>query len=111
MAKQLNFEHKGKEYTLEFTRDSIKQMEREGFIATELATKPMNTLPQLFAGAFKAHHKWDVKQKQIDEMFGLFTNKNALLEKLAEMYHEPFEALMDDENIDQGNAISWEANF
>ncbi len=111
MAKQLNFEYKSKEYTLEFTRDSIKQMEREGFVATELATKPMNTLPQLFAGAFKAHHKWDVKQKQIDEMFSLFTNKNALLEKLAEMYHEPFEALMDDENIDAGNAIAWEANF
>ncbi len=111
MGKQLNFEYKGKEYTLEFTRESIKQLEREGFVASDIATKPMNTLPQLFAGAFKAHHKWDVKQKQIDEMFNLFTNKNALIEKLAEMYHEPFETLMDDENIDGGNAIAWEANF
>ena len=30
MAKQLNFEYKGKEYTLEFTRETVKQMEREG---------------------------------------------------------------------------------
>ena len=111
MAKQLNFEYKGKEYTLEFTRESIKQMEREGFVATEMAAKPMLTLPKLFSGAFKAHHKFDAKQKTIDEMFNLFTNKSALLEKLAEMYHEPFEALMDDENIDEGNAIAWEANF
>ena len=111
MAKTLNFEYKGKEYTLEYTRETIKQMEREGFVAEDVANKPMLTLPKLFAGAFKAHHKFDAKQKVIDEMFERFTNKGALLEKLAEMYHEPFEALMDDENIDEGNAIAWEANF
>ena len=80
MAKQLTFEHKGKTYTLEYTRESIKQMEREGFVASNIATKPMTTLPQLFAGAFKANHRFDIKQKQIDEMFGLFKNKNALVE-------------------------------
>ena len=111
MAKQLNFKHKGKEYTLEYTRESVKQMEREGFVANEIITKPMLTLPKLFAGAFKAHHKYDTKQKQIDEMFELFTNKSALVEKLAEMYAEPIESLMDDENVDSGNAIAWDANF
>lgn len=111
MAKTLNFEYKGKEYTLEYTRETIKQMEREGFVAEDMVSKPMTTLPKLFAGAFKAHHKFDAKQKVIDEMFERFTNKGALLEKLAEMYHEPFETLMDDENIDEGNAIAWETNF
>ena len=111
MAKTLNFEYKGKDYTLEYTRETIKQMEREGFIAENVVTKPMTTLPKLFAGAFKAHHKFDAKQKLIEEMFDLFTNKGALLEKLVEMYRDPLEALMDDENIDEGNAIKWEANF
>ena len=111
MAKQLNFEYEGKEYTLEFTRESIKQMEREGFVANDVVNKPMNTLPKLFAGAFKAHHKFDTKQKKIDEIFELFKNKQALVEKLAEMYSEPMETLMDDEAIDEGNAIAWEANF
>ena len=109
MAKQLTFEFKGKEYTLEYTRESVKQMEREGFVGEDVVKKPLNTLPKLFAGAFKAHHKFDVKQKQIDEMFDLFKNKNALVEKLAEMYAEPMEALMDD--ADEGNAITWETNF
>ena len=109
MAKKLEFNYQGKDYTLEYTRESVKQMEREGFVANEIVTKPMLTLPKLFSGAFKAHHKYDVKQKQIDEMFDLFKNKEALIEKLAEMYHEPFEALMDDSN--EGNAIAWEANF
>ena len=111
MAKQLNFEYNGKEYTLEFTRESVKQMEREGFVAADIVTKPLLTLPKLFSGAFKAHHKYDAKQKLIDEMFDLFTNKSALVEKLAEMYHEPVSELMDDDNIDAGNAIAWEANF
>ena len=109
MAKKLEFNYQGKDYTLEYTRDSVKQMEREGFVANDIIAKPMLTLPKLFSGAFKAHHKYDVKQKQIDEMFDLFKNKDALIEKLAEMYHEPFEALMDDS--DSGNAIAWEANF
>ena len=74
-------------------------------------TKPMLTLPKLFAGAFKAHHRFDVKQKQIDEIFELFKNKQALVEKLAEMYAEPMETLLDNDNIDAGNAISWDASF
>lgn len=111
MGKQLNFEFKGKEYNLEYTRESVKQMEREGFVAKDIMEKPMLTLPKLFAGAFKAHHRFDTKQKQIDEIFELFTNKQALVEKLAEMYAEPMETLMDNDNIDEGNAIAWEANF
>lgn len=111
MAKQLTFEYENKEYTLEFTRESVKQMEREGFVASDVVSKPMNTLPKLFAGAFKAHHRFDVKQKKIDEIFELFSNKQALIEKLAEMYAEPMETLMDDEAIDAGNAIKWDATF
>lgn len=109
MAKQLKFEYNKKEYTLEYTRESVKQMEREGFVAEDIVTKPMLTLPKLFAGAFKAHHRFDVKQKQIDEIFDLFTNKAALIEKLAEMYHEPMEELLED--TDEGNGITWDANF
>jgi hypothetical protein len=85
-------------------------MEREGFVANDVVTKPMNALPKLFAGAFKAHHRFDVKQKEIDKIFELFTNKQALIEKLAEMYAEPMEALLDNDN-DEGNVIAWEANF
>lgn len=110
MSKKLNFEYKGKEYTLEYTRETIKQMEREGFVSEDIIKKPMSSLPKLFAGAFKANHRFDAKQKIIDEIFDNFTNKLALVEKLSEMYSEPMEALMDDPE-DSGNAIAWEANF
>jgi hypothetical protein len=109
MAKKLEFEFNGKDYTLEYTRESIKQMEREGFSANDIVNKPMNTLPKLFAGAFKANHRY-VKQNVIDEIFDKFTNKQALIEKLSEMFAEPMEALLDDP-VDSGNAIAWETNF
>lgn len=110
MAKQINLEYNGKKYCLEYTRESVKQMEREGFVANEIITKPMLTLPKLFAGAFKAHHKYDAKQKVIDEIFDALANKGALLEKLAEMYNEPMETLLDDCG-DEKNAIAWDASF
>ena len=111
MGKQIKFEYKDKEYTLEYTRETVKQMEREGFVASDIVNKPMLTLPKLFAGAFKAHHKFDTKQKLIDEIFELFKNKQALIEKLAEMYAEPMETLMDNDSVDAGNAIAWDPNF
>jgi hypothetical protein len=110
MSKQINFEYEGKEYTLEFTRESIKQMEREGFLLEDVARKPVSTLPIFFAGAFKAHHRYDAKQKKIEEMFEKFTDKEALFSKLLDMYQYPMEELIDNEN-NEGNAIAWDANF
>ena len=52
MAKQIKFEYKGKDYCLEYTRETVKQMERDGFKTENLLSKPMLTLPLLFAGAF-----------------------------------------------------------
>ena len=62
MAKTINFTYEGKDYTLEFTRRTIRQMEDEGFVARNIDDRPMTLLPALFAGAFKAHHRF-VKQE------------------------------------------------
>ena len=95
MSKQLNFTYNGIEYTLEYTRRTVEQMEREGFVAEEIKTKPMTMLPTLFAGAFKAHHRF-VKREVIDEIYSKMSNKGELIGKLAEMYNEPIMALVDD---------------
>ena len=105
MSKQLNFAYKGTDYTLEFTRKSVEQMEREGFVADDIHTKPMTTLPALFAGAFKAHHRW-VKREVIDEIYGLMKNKGDLIGKLAEMYNEPILALVDEPDESSEN-LTW----
>lgn len=109
MAKDIRFVHDGKEYRLEFTRKSIEIMERQGFVASDIVEKPMTTLPALFAGAFLAHHRY-VKREVIDEIFAKMTNKQELLSKLAEMYNEPIEALMEEPEPNEGN-VTWEASF
>jgi hypothetical protein len=105
MSKQLNFQYKGTEYTLEFTRRTVEQMEREGFVAEDLKTKPVSMLPTLFAGAFKAHHRF-VKPDVIDEIFSKMTNKADLIGKLAEMYNEPIMALIDEPDESSEN-LTW----
>ena len=109
MSKQLNFSYNGTEYTLEFTRKTVEQMERNGFVAEDLQNKPMSTLPTLFAGAFKAHHKY-VKREVIDEIFSKMTNKADLIGKLAEMYSEPIMALVDEPEESEGN-LDWTASW
>ena len=105
MSKQLNFKYNGTEYTLEFTRRTVEQMEREGFVAEDLKTKPMLLLPTLFAGAFKAHHRF-VKPDVIDEIFSKMTNKADLIGKLAEMYNEPIMALIE-EPAESSENLTW----
>ena len=105
MSKQLKFEYKGTEYTLEYTRRTVEQMEREGFVAEDIKSKPMTMLPTLFAGAFKAHHKL-VKPEVINEIFSKMTNKGDLIGRLVEMYNETIMALVEEPDESSEN-LTW----
>ena len=109
MAQQLKFTFEGKEYVLEFTRRTVTEMEKKGFIAAEVEQKPMSTLPALFEGAFLAHHRF-VKKDVIDNIFAHMTNKEDLIGKLAEMYNEPIMALVEEPEENEGN-VSWTASW
>jgi hypothetical protein len=109
MAKQIIFTYDGKEYTLEYTRRTIKQMEDEGFVARNIDDRPMTLLPALFAGAFKAHHRF-VKTDVIDEIYAHMPNKEDLIGKLAEMYNEPIVSLME-EPEDTAKNVEWTASW
>ena len=109
MAKTITIKYEGTEYTLEFTRKSIEAMERQGFVISDIGDKPMSTLPTLFAGAFLAHHRF-VKNEVIDAIFAKLTNKQEFIQKLAEMYSEPLESLMDEPEVSEGN-LTWGASW
>lgn len=109
MAKTLIFTYKGNDYTLEFTRKTIQQMERNGFVASDIDTKPMTTLPALFAGAFLAHHRFE-KREVIDDIYQHMTNKEELIGKLAEMYNDPIMSLMEEPEDKSGN-VDWTTDF
>ena len=109
MAKQLKFTYQDKEYVLEYTRKSVEIMEKKGFVASDIETKPMTVLPALFAGAFLAHHKYE-KPEVIETIYSKLTNKQELIGKLAEMYNEPIMALVDEPQESEGN-LDWTASW
>ena len=109
MAKQLTFTYDGKDYTLEFTRRTVAEMEKKGFIASDITDKPMTTLPALIAGAFLAHPPF-VKEDIINDIYSKLTKKEDLIGKLAEMYNEPILALVEEPEKAEGN-LDWTATW
>lgn len=110
MAKQLTFTYDGKDYTLEFTRRTVAEMEKKGFIASDITDKPMTMLPALFAGAFLAHHRF-VKEDVINDIYSKLTNKEDLIGKLAEMYNEPIMTLVEEPDENTEGNLDWTATW
>lgn len=107
MAKQLIFSFDGKDYTLEFTRQTVRMMEEKGFIAGDIEDKPMSTLPSLFEGAFLAHHRFE-KKETVNRIYAQLGKKHELIEKLAEMYNDPIQSLLDEP--EEGN-VEWTSSW
>lgn len=106
MANKITFTYEGKKYVLEYTRKSVEEMERRGFVAEDVLTKPLTVLPALFAGAFIANHRF-TKRKLIDEIFSQIDDKGGLVNTLAEMYSlviEEFAEELEKKNKD----VTWE---
>ena len=101
---KINLTYGKTEYTLEYSRQSVKTMESQGFVLEELTAKPMTMIPMLFSGAFIKNHR-GMKRNLIDEIFDNIENKTGLMEALMEMYAETLSSLTDD-NQGEGN-VSW----
>ena len=104
-VNKISFDYNGKHYTLEYTLDTIKQMESAGFNINEIGDKPAIRIEQLWTGAFLAHNR-KTSQNVIKEMYYNMKNREVLVTKLAEMYSNALANLMPDG--DEGN-IEWTA--
>ncbi len=109
MAKQISFQFEGENYTLEFTRRTVKEMENEGFSISALRDRPVNMYPVLFAGAFKCHHK-RIKREKIEQIYKKLPDKVSLAENLVEMYNDALETLFEEPEENTKN-VQWKANF
>lgn len=101
---KITFTANGTDYCLEYTKRTVKMMEDKGFAPSRILEAPMTYLPELFAGAFLAHHRF-AKKETIDEIYEAMGDKRELVNTLIEMYNEPISALTED--ADEGNAIAW----
>lgn len=101
---KINLTYNKTEYTLEYSRQSVKTMEGQGFVLDELTSKPMTMIPMLFSGAFIKNHR-GMKRSLIDEIFEGIADKTGLMEALMEMYAETLGSLTES-TTDEGN-VSW----
>lgn len=100
MAEKINpivITKDGKEYILEFSRETVKTAERTGFNKDEAGSMLMNSVPELFYHAFKMHHP-TIKRSVTDSI--LFEDlggvSDALLERLLQLYDEPYTTLFNE---------------
>lgn len=109
--KSIKINYDGIDYTLEYTRKSVEEMENAGFVLSEVSKRPATNFPVLFEGAFLAHHRYATRtQGLMDKMYDSLPNKQELMKKLIQMYGETVESLFDEPEPSEKNA-SWEANF
>lgn len=108
-VNQINFDYNGKHYCLEYTPESVKQMEANGFNINDLGDKPATRIEQLWAGAFLANHRRNTSNTIIQELYKKMKDKEKLLQKLSEMYNNTLNYLLPDED-DEGN-VDWTATL
>jgi hypothetical protein len=111
MATKITITYDDKDYTLEYTRNSVRQMEQQGFVLEKLSEQPMNMVPLLVYGAFTKNHK-GIKRSLVDEIYEHITDKigdgdNGFIHALLEMYAETVNTLTDNKSVDEGNMAVW----
>jgi hypothetical protein len=106
MNKKIEFDCEGEHYILEYNRETVAIMEKQGFSINKLAEQPMVMLPLAFEGLFLKNHK-KVKKTFIEECYDRFKNKEKLIEVIGEMLAETYSDLTDDKENEKGN-LDWE---
>lgn len=94
----INDPESGKEYTLEFNRDSVIYTNRQGFKKSEAADNGEEMIPILFHGAFHMHHP-EMKRSETDKILfeGIGGLSTEALLRLINLYSVPLETLVYDE--------------
>lgn len=103
MAIKLNYNNK--DYTLDFNRATVRQLEAQGFEMGKVTDQPSTMVPMLFMGSFARYHK-GIKRNLVDEIYDNISNKTDLLTALLEMYSDTLNDLIGDNEAVEGN-VTW----
>lgn len=111
MATTITITYQKHDYVLEFNRNSVKQMEQQGFVLDQLSEKPVTMIPLLVYGAFMKNNK-GIKRALVDEIYEHITDRigdsgDGFIQTLLEMYAETVNTLTDGSTVEEGNAAVW----
>lgn len=104
----LHDKENNRDYTLEFSRESIKFAEQRGFKLQDVDDFPMSKVPEFFWYAFRMHHpsfSLNQAEKLLDRMGGL---SEALGRRLGELWAVPFESLNPDDGDEKNASVTVE---
>ncbi len=104
----IKIKHNDKEYLLEFNRNAIVKLERDGFNISQVEERPLSSILYLFNGAFIMHHP-KATEKEIDEIFSNIPEdqRPALMQALITEYSKPIDTLFKPVGDNTGN-VTWE---
>lgn len=99
----LEFEFRGKEYSLWFTIDALKKLEKNGFSFADIDSRILTAPEELFAAAFDAKHP-ETPYKTRSEIYREFSEESetgdiSLAEILIQMLNECVEDMKPRGNI------------
>lgn len=99
-------DNEGNIYILEYCRETVQMLEKQGFDSQKITSMPMTLLPLVFRCAFLKNHK-NIKEKKVTEIFDSLKDRDKLWSALIEMISECYTSLLEDNEDVEGNA-SWE---
>lgn len=106
MGKKIGFNYEGKNYKLEYNRESIKLMEKQGFSVDKFVDQPFTMVELAFEGAFIMHHP-KMTKAEANKIYQLFENKKELVNGLISMIQETYSSLFEESNDDESKKIEW----
>lgn len=101
----------GRDYTLEFNRETIKFAENRGFKMEDLADFPMSKTPEFFWYAFRMHHpsvSLQQAERLLDDLGGVGGLDEAVGIRLGELWAAPFKSLKDDGGEEKNGEVTVE---
>lgn len=106
MSTKIEFNYKNKDYTLEYNRDAIKLIEKQGFNAEKFTEQPATMVELAFEGSFIKNHA-KTTRAEVEEIYSLFKNKRELINQLIIMIQETYSTLFDENEEDDSKNIEW----
>lgn len=103
---RIKFDYNGSHYELGYSRESVKQIEAQGFSIDKLTEQPATMIPLLFYGAFALNHR-GIKRKLVDEIWEKIKGGD-IITALVEMYSATISDLMGADGESDPNQIVWE---
>lgn len=88
----------GTEYTLDFTRKTVEYAERCGFDMSELGSKMMVRVPELFFYSFRKNHPQLTKDETDEILFDKMGGMNeALMSALGTLFTQAYNSLINED--------------